>query len=513
MRRSHLRAHRFAIPATAFWSAAVFAAFAVGCGHLGSVTPTSGSNHGFARRAPDGVVAQHVLTWTDADRTAPYLVWTTVTPYVNYAIVGQSQSDVELAADIGSAGIGVVEYTDPNRQVQIDGPHFPDNLPSDYAYDCTPNRIYRKGFGSRTPPPPQPTPTPIDHAMYLMDPHSAHLAGSWANEVIAFAQSTGTTAYVFEDTADSISDMDAQPCGFSQTDWSAASNGMDATMTAQAAAAGDNVSLIYNGLGVYTPAPGFMPPALALNATSAGGMAEDCYARQPPLTRAHPDPTPVPVADVAWAVTEDVEAYMSGASKVFVCNAKSDLTTDAAQLTDLRTYVMSSFLLTYDPATSVLDEQFRPVSTFSVFPESEILALDPLVPEPAQISQLQVGGVYARQYAACYIAAQPIGPCASVVNPSSTTTYRFPFPGVYLGVLRLKGGGVLDTGARIEQLTGGGPYNVSPTTGFIVYGVAASPSPAPSPSATPMPSPSPSPTPSPTPSPLPSRTPVSATGF
>ncbi len=488
MQRTRFNGRGAAVSAVGWWVLACAAAFVVGCGHLGGIAPALGPSaagrSGISSRPFD--VPPHVRTWTDADHTRPWLDWSTVTPYLDYAIVGQGTHDIALAQQIHAAGIAVVEYTEPNRQAGSGAHHFPYDMPGDYAYDCGGDRIYRVGFGSATPPP-GPPPTPPDHAIYLMDPHSAHLASSWAAEVTAFAQSAGSPAYVFEDTADSVANMDTTPCGFDQTDWSAAANALDATMAADAAAQGDDVALIFNGLAApYSPAPDWVPPATALTATASGGMAEDCYSRQPPLTRAHPDPTPVPVTDAAWMVTENVESFMAAAQKTFICNAKSDLTSDADVLTALRTYVDASFLLTYDPSTSVLDEQFRPVSSFSVFPESGIVALEPLLPEPTQIADLLAGGVYARQYAACYAATVPIGPCAAVVNPSTTATYAFPFPGVYQGFVKLKGGGVLDRGAAIKLMIGV-PGKLKPASATIAYGSAA---PSPSPSPSPQPSPS-----------------------
>src|SRR4029077_14438481 len=108
----------------------------------------------------DGVPAR-LITWINADRASPAPDWAAVSSYVNYALVGQSDKDLPLAASIGAAGIGVVMYTNPNHQAQYGKPRFPDNLPGDYALQCDGTRIYRIGYGSPPPPPrPAPTPTP-----------------------------------------------------------------------------------------------------------------------------------------------------------------------------------------------------------------------------------------------------------------------------------------------------------------------------------------------------------------
>ncbi len=480
-------AHRFWL-----FGASSVAALAVGCGHFGSLAPSPGNAHpiGASRARAFVTVPIHVHTWTYADRVAPAPDWVSVQPYLDYAMVGQSNVDLQLAGQIAAAGIGVVQYTNPNRQAQYGTPHFPDNLPSDYAHDCRKSRIYRTGYGQFTPPP-GPQPTPTDRSTYLMDPHSAHLAASWADEVTSFqAQSGVTPVLVFEDTADSNDNMSSRPCHYDAQDWTNATNGLDTTMTSAAAAAGETVSIVYNGLGTpIHPSPTRTPAAFGLNATVVGGMAEDCYSRQPASTPSNPDPQPMAAHDSQWLDTEYLEMSMAAAQKMFVCNAAGDHSADADKRGALRLYVAASFLMTYDPDTSVLDELFLPASGFPVFPESQIVALDPLTPPPTQISDLLIGGVYARQYASCYVKGTPIGPCAMVVNPSVTVTHPFPFPDTYLGSLKLEGGGVLESRAKVKYLSQV-PEDVGPRSAVIAYG-----------NATPEPSPSPSPTPSPTPSP------------
>ena len=472
-------------------SAVVAAAFIVGCGHFGFLVgthPGGVANSAIAHRAD---ATMHLHTWIYADHAQPAPDWQAVAQYLDYAMVGQSVPDKPLAAAIAAAGIDVVEYTNPNRQVQIGPPHFPNNLPSDYAHDCKGDRIYRVGYGVATPPP-GPAPTPTDHAMYLMDPHSVNVAASWAAEVTSFWQQAGIApTFVFEDTADSVDSVKPRdPCNYAQPDWTNATNAMGQTMLSAAAAVGEDVAIVYNGLASpLHPSPTHMPDAIGMNAASAGGMAENCYSRQPASTALDPDPAPYPEKDAQWLETEGVEIAMTAAQKIFVCNANSDHAQDADQRASLRLYVIASFLLTYDPNTSVLDEQFRPASGFPVFPESQIVALDPIGVPPLQIADLAIRGVFARQYGTCFVKGAPIGPCATVVNPSSTTAFPFPFAGGYAGTLRLVGGGVLDAGARVK-LTTTLPSTMNPRSAVIAYGA---PAPSPSPSSSPSPSPSDSP--------------------
>lgn len=436
-------------------------------------------------RVPVGSAIAHrdaaparMMTWVDADRVSPAPDWGSVSKYLDFALVGQSLRDVPLATSISDAGIGVVMYTNPNHQAQYGKPHFPDNQPADYAHRCDGTRIYKLGYGSPTPPPPSPAPTPTDYATYLMDPHSTHLAQEWADEVTGFAGQSGVTpAFVFEDTADSIRGSSAAPCHYSKASWTAASISLDQTMVDDASSTGVQASIVYNGLGMTAhPDPNQLPPEIGLNAAASGGMAENCYSLRQPSSPSDPNPPPQAAHGAQWLYTENVEIAMAAAQKRFVCNANSDNTTPAETLTGLRTYVIASILLAYDPATTIVDEAFLPQSGFPVFPEASIVATSPLTPAPADISQLLVGGLYARRYASCAVDGASIGACAVIVNPSASTSLPFPYPGVYPDSLRIVGGGVLDAGAKVK-LVDGVPSSIRPRSAAIVYAPAPTPTP------------------------------------
>lgn len=455
----------------------VAAVLAIGCSRSASVLPSPrvlGADGPVEGR--DAVPAR-LLTWINADRASPAPDWPSVKRYLDFALVGQSVRDLPLASSIGGAGIGVAIYTNPNHQAQYGKPHFPENEPTDFAHQCDGTRIFKLGYGSPTPPP-GPAPTPTDYATYLMDPHSSHLAQSWSDEVTGFEAQTGVPpAFVFEDTADSIRGSSAAPCRYSRASWTAASITLDQTMVADAALAGVATNILYNGLGTIAhPNPNQLPPAFGLNASTAGGMAENCYSLRLPSSPNDPDPPPQAAHGAQWLYTENVELAMAAAQKLFICNANSNDIVPAESLTDLRMYVIASVLLTYDPATTVLDEAFVPQSGFEVFPESSIVATAPLRPSPSDISQLSVGGLYARQYASCYVGGSPIGACAAVVNPSESASYPFPYQGTYSESLRIKGGGVLDAGAFIKSI-GGVPATIGPHSAAIAFAPTPSPTP------------------------------------
>lgn len=470
-------AHRVLHVRTILFAIVTAAVLGVGCSHSAPMFAVPSGPGPAERVHRDAQAPAHLLTWINADHANPAPDWSSVRPYLDFALVGQSVRDVLLAQSLAAGGIGVVPYTNPNHQAQDGKPHFPDNLPQDFAHDCQGARIYRIGYGYPTPPP-GPPPTPTDYTTYLMDPHSTHLAQSWADEVTGFvAQTAVTPAYVFEDTADSIRNMNAAPCRYSPDGWTAASVALDQNMIADEAAAGGSVAIVYNGLGTSIhPNPSRTPQAFGLNVVAAGGMAENCYSRQPASSPNNPDPPPEPAHGSQWLATENIELGMAAAHKLFVCNANSGGHTSAETQTVLRTYVIASVLLTYDPATTILDEAFKPASGFEVFPESAIVALQPLVPAPSDISGLDMSGVYARQYATCYVAGKLIGSCAAVVNPSVTATYPFPFAGTYTGTLKIVGGGVLDAGARIKFVSGV-PGSIAPRSAAIAFAAAPSPTP------------------------------------
>src|SRR5450432_2433500 len=127
---------------SSLFGAVSIAALLVGCGHLGSLAPSAGAVNplGVSRARAFGTIPIHVHTWTYADRVAPAPDWAGVQPYLDYAMVGQSNADLQLAGQIAASGIGIVEYTNPNRQAQYGAPHFPNDLPSDYAHDCRKSR-------------------------------------------------------------------------------------------------------------------------------------------------------------------------------------------------------------------------------------------------------------------------------------------------------------------------------------------------------------------------------------
>ena len=347
----------------------------------------------------------HVPTLEDyGGLTNPPASWNQIAPWATWAITTGAQS-----WNAQGVGVKTILYTNPNRQGPGDPMYTSDE--TTFAHDCSGNRITI-------------TQRPWQD---LMDPHSTHLVSLWQQ---AYSQASGAFNAVFEDNAVQVSgDVSALPCNFSQTDWENATNNLQ-----------DNsgLSIVWNSNlsrvnGVAGPAYG-----LTLNPTAIGGSNEGCYSSA--------DATTIKPRSYYWKALENTELAMIAQQKPWLCRGNN--TTAAATVQDWRIYMTASYLLTYDPAYTIYSEKFATFSGFEVEPEAELVPKDPLVPEPSDVSALQVSNnVYAREYAHCFLKGNYVGPCAVVVNiDAANFTHPFPYPGKYNHTLVLSGGGVLDGG-------------------------------------------------------------------
>lgn len=395
------------------------------CGSAGSPQPSvvASADHGtlhFAARS-------HVLTWDWYDSVG--LVDPNVAaPYLDYAAV-----QVNDANKFDAAGIKTIFYTDPNRSHKGTPMYTKDE--TTFAHDCSNNRI-RVGH--------RPV---VTYQMEVRSPNLEPLWGAWVSRVLG---SGYNYTYVFEDGANNIHNESGVPCGYTESSWTAASNANDIAL-------GPNL-IIYNGLGTLGDGFGEPPPSILLNPTSAGGMLEDCYIKDS-------QSNPKSKTDV-WNNYETTELAMVAAKKLFVCR---DLIGFPAQTNIAkRTYMYTSFLLTYDLSTSIISEKFDTPSHLAVFPEEGLVALNPLKPEPTSIDRLKTAHwTFGRQYANCYLWGRAIGACAPVVNADvASASHPFPWPGVYSHTLVLSGAGVLDGG--IADPTGPAPPNMLPGSSAVI---------------------------------------------
>jgi len=97
-----------------------------------------------------------------------------------------------------------------------------------------------------------------------------------------------------------------------------------------------------------------------------------------------------------------------------------------------------------------------------------LVALYPVAPEPANVANLQVGGVYAREYGACYFNGALVGGCAAIVNPDPRNAQSYPFGAKYSHTLVLSGGGILD-GGSVRTNGPQPPGSLPPQGSMIVF--------------------------------------------
>ncbi|MBC5827316.1 MAG: hypothetical protein GIW99_06495 [Candidatus Eremiobacteraeota bacterium] len=264
-----------------------------------------------------------------------------------------------------------------------------------------------------------------------MDPHSAHLATLWHSHVSSVG---GQFDAVFEDESDRVLNATAVPCKWTESDWTTASNQMATNATL-------GHGVIYNELAELTKNGKVISvsPIIALNQTSIGGMMEGCYLAPGNTSSSKVD-------GAVWAAYENTEIAMAQQHKLFFCVAGSS--SDAASSVDWRTYYTASYLMPYDFGPTILGEKFATPSRFHEEPESELVATNPLVSTPSDVSSLMISpNVYGREYAACYIAGVSVGACAVAVNADAPGyTHPFPWASKYQHTLVLSGGGILDGG-------------------------------------------------------------------
>jgi len=365
---------------------------------------------------------QHVLTYAylgvGGGPGAPFGPYA---PYVNWVMSQPSDGNA-----ISAAGIKVMVYTNPNREHTTDPLYSSDE--STFAHTCAGARIISSDGN------------------YLMNPHSTDLWALWKNLINSY-QTQGHIDAFESDDADDLYGIPTLPCAFNAANWLTGTISEDASVGAP---------IVYNGLGLFSS--DHVYPGIGLNASAIGGMMENCYAQwwTPPLLR-----------DGDWRAVADTELQMAAQHKDLFCFAMSRTT--AASAIGSRLFVYASFLLTYDPATSILFEDYssKP-SNFWVFPESELVALNPVVAAPATIAGLQVStNVYAREYNACYVRGSYAGPCAAVVNSDGTSSHPFPFPTKYHHAMTLAGGGVLDGGTVTTN--GAAPSTMASLTGVVAF--------------------------------------------
>lgn len=353
--------------------------------------------------APDGT------TSVTGARAAPYLTW--------------AQTGIADASALSAAGIKTQLYYDPNR-VQTNNALY--SAPaSAFAQSCGGTDV-TDYFDSVT--------------QYVMNPSSTALQTAYAADVKAYV---GTAHFdsIYQDDSGPLSEIStafspSMPCNYSDSAW--ITGGIALGNAAP-------YPVVFNGLGVLDGESVSMSIGLlgSGSTNTIGGNFEGCYST-----------TNQPENDGwLWATEENTELEVNADNKQFWCQERN--VADASQSVASRIYAYASFLLTYNPSLDVLWEDFGTSSGLHVFPEEQLVALDPVIAAPGSVSSLeQSGGAYGRQYSECFIAGKFVGPCAVAINPNGSGSVPFPYP-QYTHTLTLGGYGVLDGGTIAT--TGGAP--------------------------------------------------------
>lgn len=401
-----------------------FAASAIALsGSPSTTTPNPSSSPSPSQSAIPSTISQtHVLT---ADYLGGFAGTHAVSASQAAPVLSWAEVNVSDANSISAAGIKTMEYIDPFEQASSD-PLYSSGA---YAYDCNGNLIVPS----------------YDSSQVLMNPGSAALSSA-LNSWQAGQESAGHLDAFFYDNADDTWGLPALPCGVTASSWDSENWSLIAS---------SNYPVIYNGYGINSDGA-----ALIGNSAVAGAMLEDAYGQ-----RVDPGPTPPYTTDSDWVNNENLQLNAVNVGKLFFCYNTPN--SDASSSIQLRQYIYASFLMGYGPSSSVLWEYFSTPSGLHVFPETQLVPTNPLS-SSSSVSSFAKGGVYVREYAACYLNGSSIGHCAAVVNPSSGSSYSMPsLTQSYSHTMSISGSGILD-GGSVSASGPAPPSSLGPETGVIL---------------------------------------------
>ncbi len=337
-------------------------------------------------------------------QAAPYLTW--------------AQTGIGDANALAAAGIKTQIYEDPNRVV-ADSPLYSTGAQGAFAQTCSGVDV---------------TEYSDSVTQNVMNPASTVLQSAYASLLTSIAASYDFNA-VFQDDNGPLSEYSytfspSLPCNYSDAAWITGNIALDQAAT---------LPVIVNGLSGLDGESPSLSLQLLSSSNVLGGNFEGCYS-----TVNEPEND-----GWLWAAEENTELQVNAQGKMFSCMEEN--TADASAGTAARVYAYASFLLTYNPSLDVLWEDFATSSGFEVFPEEQLVALDPAVATPTALSSLeQTGGAYGLIYNECFVAGKFVGACAVAVNPTSGSSVPFPFP-QFTHTLTLSGYGVLDGGTLSTQ--------------------------------------------------------------
>lgn len=368
----------------------------------------------------DYFMGEYGTTKVTPSQAAPYLTW--------------AQTSIADSPAIRAAGIKTQFYVDAGKVYS--GNNLTQSLPSStYAKTCSGATVTETEDGKNFP---------------LINPNNSSYQAAFG-QYVSSVLSRAKFDMIFEDNAGALSPYgtypNGKPCNYSDSSWVAGYTAANNTSP---------LGILSNGLNVFPSSLTTMfAPDLSLlsGTTSIGGNLEHCYS----------DDSQPTMSGNSWVHIENTEINVMRRGKFFECMAR-DLNSASSSIGP-RLFTLASFLLTYDPNHAVLGEEYGTASGLHVFPESQLVAMNPVVSEPSDVSGLQTStGVYARQYNACYLKGQLVGACVVAVDRDGQE--RFPYSG-YTHTLTISGSGILDGGT----VSANGPP--PPSTMNIGQGVIA----------------------------------------
>lgn len=240
---------------------------------------------------------------------------------------------------------------------------------------------------------------------------------------------------------------------------------------------GDAFSVVFNG--VDTNPSDATPPAIAWQTNGApllttpnviGGMCEGCPVSPGVASAYH------------WAPELDAFAAAAADGKaVIMLNVMPSTDT---QWIAKRTLIEGFELLGYGGVINFCDCEYDN-KNLAVFPEETLVPTLPVQTMGAPVgcpntksgdpctsggntSILVAPGVWRREFAQCYIAQVPIGPCAAVVNSTATAVAIDPswFTASFTHQVTIVGGDVLNGGSL--SLSTSAPVSVGPTSAVVL---------------------------------------------
>ncbi len=421
----------------------------------------------------------HVLTWDrygeldigacipGTDAGYPCIAPATAALWVDWA-----ETSPQNAWDVHDAGIHMYLYTDPSW-ITYESP-WTDVEPEDMAHVCDASCDLGTDGGSAG------CISRGSYDDYMTDPHSPHMLTVWRAAIAqyeGYARPSPAPPYdaVMEDDAVNTYGAKELPCGYVESNWVAA----DALLIANEEKAEGGLPVLFNG-----PFPGEDASVLGANTgladASFGARMEECYVQNAPSGDAGApscaDYSPLAV-DSVWQSFENNEIFYASRHQFLIC-LENDVRPGTSQVTE-RMYQFASYLLTYDLGSTVLGTTFDTPTHFRVYPEVQLVAMDPLVAvdtspsKPANwVLQLEdSGGAFFREYADCFYAGAPLGACAVVVNSSPCQTAPMPaFKGSFHHTLAIDPAHTEDVLAGGQATLTGPPPGptVPPLTGLVL---------------------------------------------